>query len=316
MTSCGNEPDSPLAIFTLCEYVAPLAPDLGRYNHRFEEEGAEMGGAIGDFRRYQRRRNLSADTINTRCAQVLAFENWLYAKGATLETATSEHVESWLDSLALAPGSRYVYLSILRAFYRFTLKTGLLRHNPIDMIEPPKRPKRLPRPVDADDFEIACDEADLRMRAWLLLTYLQGLRVSSIAKLRVEGIDRRNMTLRVWAKGDKEHSMPLHPQTLAALDAYGMPSEGWVFRKKTAGMEHERLSPSTVSRYIGQHYRRLGSDATAHQGRHRMCTDVVENTGDITLAAELAGHANVATTQQYVKVLAHKGRAALAGLSL
>lgn len=275
-----------------------------------------MDDVLWEFRRYQRRRNLSPLTIRHRCSQVLAFRNWLTDHGRDLLDASDEDVQGWLDSRKLDAGTRYTYLSYLRSFYRFAIRAGATKSNPIDLIEPPKRPRRLPRPTDDDDLAIAIEEAGPRMKAWLLLSALQGLRVSSIARLRVEGVDRRTMTLRVWAKGDKEHTMPLHPDVLRALDAHGMPTSGFVFTKRTPGCEHDPLSPSTVSRYIGEFFHRLGSPATAHRNRHHFVSAIVANTGDIALASELAGHESLQTTKLYAKVRAEKGREAMAGLAI
>lgn len=150
-----------------------------------------MGSLLGDFRRYMRRRNLSPLTIQHRCHQVQAFENWLRRnRRRGLLAARPHDVEAWLDSKTLSPSTRATYLSYLASFYRWGLRAGVTERNPLDLIERPKQPRRLPRPTDKRDLHAALEDADARMYAWLLLSSLQGLRVSSIARLTVEGVDR------------------------------------------------------------------------------------------------------------------------------
>lgn len=277
-----------------------------------------MDDLLYNFGRYQRRRNLSPLTIHHRHHQLRSFANFLadHRRRGGLLAATDRDIDAWLDAHDPSPSTRGVYMSYLAAFYRWAVKQGLLAANPVDRMDRPRPRQRLPRPIDDDELTIALSEADARMRAWLLLGRLQGLRVSSMARLRVEGVDRRSMTLRVWAKGNREHAMPLHDDVLRALDAYGMPRDGWVFTKETVGMEDEPLTPATISRYIGRFFRDLGSDATAHMLRHGFVTKVVSDTGDITVAADLAGHRSIETTKGYTKVLAERGRSAIAALTV
>lgn len=214
-----------------------------------------------------------------------------------------------------SPATRYTYLSLVGAFYRWAVRTDLIVANPVDKIERPRRARRLPRPTDDDDLALAFAYAEPRMRAWLCLTALEGFRCCEIARLRVEDVDRHHMRIRAFGKGSKERTIPLHESTLSALTVYGIPTSGFVFTKLSGA--GQPLSPSTVSRYIGRFYRELGSTATAHQNRHWFATQVHAATGDLLVTRDLLGHATSVTSEQYAKLL--NGRAgidAVNGLSV
>lgn len=268
--------------------------------------------AVGEFIIYQRRRNLSANTIEARRSRITAFELWLGKRGGLLE-ATPDQINEWLDGLPITPETRYLYLCHLNSFYRWAVRADLLGFNPVDKIDRPKRAQRLPRPIDDDELALALEYAEPRMFAWLRLASLQGFRCIEISRLRVEDIDRNSMSLRVLGKGDKEDVMPLHPMTLAALVRFGIPAAGFVFTK------HESVdpfSPATVSRYIAGYLHSLGSEATGHRARHHFGTKIHALTGDLLLTRDLLRHASSQTSELYAKVTGDRGRDVLSRLSV
>lgn len=267
--------------------------------------------AIADFCTYQRRRNLSPLTIRHRRSRLIAFGNWLERD---LLTATADDVNRWLDSLVLSASTRATYIAFLAAFFRWAYRERLIAANPIELVDRPRVGQRLPRPLAEDDLALAVEYAPPRMKAWLLLANYAGFRCVEMARLRVEDIDRRDMTLRVVGKGNREGVVPLHPDVLAALVAYGIPASGFLFTKRTRGMESDPLSPSTISRYIGRYMRSLGSDSTAHMGRHRFATAIYRQTGDLLITRDLLRHRSVATTEGYSAVVAERGRTAVLAL--
>lgn len=245
------------------------------------------------FCRYQRRRNLSESTIMHRRFRLQAFERWL---DKPLEAATSEDISKWLDTHDLAPQTRYTYLAYLAAFYRWAERSRLVDANPVDELERPKLPRRVPRPWDCSAVAGAMEAADPRMRCFLLLSGFAGARCKEIAELRVEDIYRDRGVLLLHGKGNKERLVPLHPLVLSALVAFGLPRAGYVFRRR----DGHPLKPSTVSRYVGRFLHEQGIDATAHMGRHSFATALYGlSNGDLRMVQDLLGHSSPASTSMY-----------------
>jgi integrase/recombinase XerC len=249
--------------------------------------------AIRLFGDYQRRRNLSPKTIRARRFRLIDLSRWL---DKDLLDVTTDELEKWLDRHQLAPQTRYTYITHLAAFYGWCFKQRWIKRDPVEDMVKPRLPKRVPRPMEAHDLEIALEQADPRMRAFLLLTVLGGFRCMEIAGLMVEDIRREQNVILVHGKGNKERLVPLHPLVMDALIQYGLPRCGYVFRRP----DGKPLLASTVSTYITKHMKSLGLSSTAHQGRHRYATTLYAlSGGDLRLVQDLLGHQSPASTAGY-----------------
>lgn len=237
----------------------------------------------------QRRRGLAEGTIERRSRTLWSLYLHL---GRDITTATPAEIEEWLDGLDLsADGSRYTYLSTLGMFYKWAVRAGVCEADPTADIPRPRVSQGFPRPVQDDDFERVLAQADRRMRCWLLLAFLAGLRCKEIAGLRREAIfDRRDppfiLVERAAAKGGHEAIVGLNPQVQSALYAYGLPARGFLFRKQSGGP----YKPGTISTYINRHFRACDVDATAHQGRHTLGTRVYRATKDPIVTQRVLRH--------------------------
>ena len=200
----------------------------------------------------------------------------------------------------ITPTTRSQYLSHLSTFYGWAVKAGHAEADPTEGIVRPKVPKGVPRPVERVDAVRAIECAGPRMRAWLLLAYLAGLRCVEVARL-----DRGDVLgdrLRLSGKGGKDRYVPLHPEVAAALAA-APPPYG--------------LSEGRISAKIGDYLEGLGLDDTAHAFRHAFATNVYETSGyDVLTTAQLLGHESIATTQIYARVSNRAAKDAVAALTL
>lgn len=256
--------------------------------------------AIEAFGHYQQRRNFSERTIHARRCVLVKF-NW-HGAALSLLTATKAEVERWLDSMPLGPQGRYTYTSHLHAFYRFSVREGLTTEDPTLTIDRPRLPKRLPRPLPPGDLARALEAADARQRAFLCLGAYQGFRISDMAGLCREDVldDREPAMLRViQGKGKKDRCLPLHPKTLEALQAYGLPDAGPIFQGAAGGP----MQVGHVGFIITRLFRYLGITATPHALRHAFGTNVYARSKDVFRTQRLMGHASVQTTMGYVELV-------------
>ncbi|PKL10260.1 MAG: recombinase XerD, partial [Spirochaetae bacterium HGW-Spirochaetae-8] len=89
--------------------------------------------------------------------------------------------------------------------------------NPVELLESPKLPQKIPRVASYDDvdaFLIVIDENDptglgYRDRTMFELIYSCGLRVSEACSLEVRDYLADQRLLRVVGKGDKERIVPI-----------------------------------------------------------------------------------------------------------
>lgn len=258
---------------------------------------ATAEAAIAAFCRYQRKRNLSENTIGSRRRKLTALARGL---PVDLLNATTPQIERWLDRQnqpgGLAPQTRSTYIAQFAAFYGWAMKQRIVKEDPTEELIRPKLPEYVPRPWNPEDVARAIVLADDRMRCFLLLCWFAGARCMEIAALRVEEIHGDSLLLH--GKGNKERVVPLHPEVKRALNSYGLPRAGYIFRRRDGWP----LKPGTVSKYISRYLHSLDVNATAHMGRHRYATDLYElSDGDLLMVADLLGHATTAPTKRYAQ---------------
>lgn len=258
---------------------------------------------IVDYLKHLRRRNLSPRSIALYRSILLRADFF-----AGLVDATADDLACWLDMLPLAPRARYTYISALHGFYRWAVREDLIDGDPTEKLERPKLPRTVPRPIANVDLELALSLAEGRMRAWLTLAAYQGLRCQEIAGLRVDDLlfgHTPPLLVVSAAKGRRERILPLHPDTMLAVQQFRPPRAGFVFcREDRPGSTHP-VTPHTVSDRIGMFLRSIGVNATAHQLRHWFGTSVYAESLDLRLTQELLGHADPSTTAGYVKYAQH-----------
>jgi site-specific recombinase XerD len=255
---------------------------------------------LAEFNLAQRRRNLSPLTKLHRESRLRDLALTVAPK--SLLEITADDIETYLDDSDIAAQTRYTYLSYLRAFYAWAKRKGHVRENPIDDCERPQYARWLPRPMSDDDLALALEQADDRMAVWIALAAFAGLRCMEIAGLRVEDLyfhdDPRRLV--VLGKGNKQRAVPMHPEVIRRLHAYGLPPSGYVFARRSS---RQPLNPSTVSRYVGRHLEELGIHGQgAHSMRHWFGTRTYGASRDLRMVQDLMGHANPATTAGYAKV--------------
>jgi len=209
----------------------------------------------------------------------------------SLLEATRLDCEAFLGR-EITPGTRRVYRSRLRHFYTWAHDEELITLNPAARIPPIRVVKGLPRPISSPQLATALEAADPRMRAWLLLMALAGLRCVEVAGLRpldvVETEGGPVLHLRI-TKGGKEATVPIHPALMEALAVLPIRDGAWW----DCASKH-------VSQATGIFLRSAGVSATAHQLRHFAGTAWYKASGhDLLATARLLRHVSVDTTMGY-----------------
>ena len=235
--------------------------------------------------------------------------------------------QTWLYGFAdeegrgLAIATQAARLSVVRAFFRFLMKTDVLLYDPAASLELPKRKGILPRSVlTRKEIErlLAAPDATtllgLRDRAILEVLYSTGLRNAELRALTVYDLDLDRGFVRVnEGKNAKDRVVPLgeaacrwlreyldeaRPKLLAARrNATG---EQTLFLSKNG----RPLVPLGVIYPIRKYAKAAGIERTVtpHTMRHTFATHLLAGRADIRHIQAMLGHASVATTQIYTRV--------------
>jgi integrase/recombinase XerC len=240
-------------------------------------------------------------------------QRFLDAVGAAdAGSVTTATVRRWLRDIdgTLDRASIARKLSAIRGFYRFLLRDGRLRRDPIAGIATPRGRHRLPVHLSLDETDrlLAAPRGAgvraARNSAMLEVLYSGGLRVSELTGLDWERVDWDAEVVRVVGKGRKERLVPLGRPALAALATYrhaiGDPTNGAVFRNLRGG----RLTPRSVARIVAACVEQAGVQhgASPHALRHTFATHMLGAGADLRAIQEMLGHRSLSTTQRYTHV--------------
>src|ERR1035437_3529666 len=141
-------------------------------------------------------------------------------------------LREWLASLyrdQLATVTLRRNLAAVRGLFRFMLREGVVPLNVARLVRTPKAPRKLPEVMTAEQVNTLLDGVaagklvrpfPARDRALFELLYGCGIRVSELAGLNLEDIDRSAGWLRIRGKGKKERQVPLPAKPAEPLERY------------------------------------------------------------------------------------------------
>lgn len=217
------------------------------------------------------------------------------SKEIPLLDMTEADIMRFVSRPGLAPESRRAYLSHLRAYFAWLVDRGYATSSPAARIPSVKVPRKVPRPISQADIVHAVACAKPRMKAWILLGALAGLRCLEIAGLEPRDIHITEtgaiLVLRV-TKGGHQATVPCHDDILRALAQLPVRDGKWW-----------DVSARHVSQEISVYLRSVGVEGTAHRLRHASACAWYEASGrDLITVQRLLRHASVSSTQIYADV--------------
>ena len=206
-------------------------------------------------------------------------------------------------------------LAVLRSFFKFLSREGLVGDNPARLVSSPKLPKLLPSVPGAEQLNrffknlpAGGELLPVRDRAIFEFLYGSGIRVGELVGLDLEDVRPAERLLRVRGKGRRERQVPYGSKAAEALQAYlakrrESPNPA-LFLNHRGG----RLTARSVGRIVKK-YALLFSEDTGlhpHSFRHAFATPLLNAGADLRAIQELLGHVKLSTTQKYTQVSIQK----------
>ena len=205
-------------------------------------------------------------------------------------------VRGWVVSMmekGSAPSSVNRRISSLRAYFRYCIRTGIVKSSPVERQGSVKEPHRVTvsSVEEMEDFlspELYEGDPDgLRNRTMIELFYGCGLRCAELCGVAPGDVDFGRKLLLVHGKGAKERYVPLHDRLLSSLSLYmdaegmraGNANENLLFHKNG-----KKLSPTLVYRIINKYLGLVTGKMkkSPHVLRHSFATHLIEQGADIT----------------------------------
>lgn len=221
-----------------------------------------------------------------------------------------------------APSSIARKISSLRSLYHFLVQDRLIKENPFNDVELPKKEKRLPKfiyPEEINNILASIQtETSLGKRNKLImeLLYGTGVRVSELCSIKLQDIDYGQELILIHGKGAKDRYVPIHENLIKEIQSYIITvRQDFVKKRQDLHQKHlflnnkgTPLSERGVRLIVNKIMNESGESLkiSPHTLRHTFATHLLNNGADLRSVQELLGHSHLSSTQIYTNVTKEK----------
>ena len=200
-------------------------------------------------------------------------------------------------------------------YYNYLAKCKVTKYNYFEDINRPRKEKRLPNFINYSEYmnllaPVEKEENEfLKARNLLLLEILfdTGLRVSEAVNIEINNINKKEQSIKVLGKGNKERIVYYGDYAKNYLEDYlnlrrniNIVDKEYLFLNKN----YTRLTRRGVEYLISDISKKalLRQKISPHTLRHSFATEMLNNGCDIRSVQELLGHKSLSTTGIYTHV--------------
>lgn len=289
----------------------------------------------------EKHKHLSENTIRAYridIDQFIAYRQRHHLDGSAVGDINKEVIQDFVNELisTYAPRSCKRKIACVKSYFNHLEYEDEILVNPFRKIRIKlNEPKTLPRVIQRQDIREQMKfvyssvhqaktvfEKFLAMRTMACYELLigTGLRVGELCHLKVDAIDRDNLTIRILGKGRKERVVYLaSQQVIDAMRSYSQIKQTCRITSEYffTNWNGSRMKEETVRRLI----REIGKTVshrkiTPHMFRHTFATALLEKNIDISFIQVLLGHSSIRTTQIYLHLSNATIRSALMSAKL
>lgn len=246
--------------------------------------------------------------------QFFTFVKFIY-EFVDVDKIKHTHIRAWIVDLMEDERSAKSInrkLSTLKTYFKFLMKRGVIKKNPMLKVIAPKVGKKLPVTVSEknlndlfEHIEFADDFAGVRDKAILELLYATGMRRAELIQLKIRDISFEKNQLKVLGKGKKERIIPFNYHIKHVIQDYisrrgeefPYNSNEELFLTNNGKVLYPKLVYNLVKKYLS--LVTTVEKRSPHILRHSFATHLSDNGADLNAIKELLGHANLAATQIY-----------------
>lgn len=267
-----------------------------------------------NYIRYEKR--YSNNTYLSYQNDITQFTVFIAANGEeNILNVTHIDIRNWMVSLMqdkISPRSINRKVSALKSLYKYLLRKGEIKKNPLTKVQTPKTAKRLPVFVEQPGIEKLLSNIKFTEgyegvleRIIIELLYNTGMRRSELISLKEADVDSYHSQLKVLGKGNKERLIPIHPNLLTSIKNYIVEKNKLPKLTETERLLLSHKGTNLQAAYVYNTVKRYLNLVTTvnkkspHVLRHTFATHLMNNGADINAVKELLGHSSLAATQVY-----------------
>ena len=203
-------------------------------------------------------------------------------------------------------------ISALNSYYKFLLKTGDIKINPLNEHKALKTKSTIQLPFSETEISSVLNPLNFdksfegcRDYHILELLYTTGIRRQELIDLKIQNIDYSNKRIKVLGKRNKERYIPLISSTIESIDKYlkyrdelkNIKSIDKLFLTSKGKSIYDNLVYRITKKYFTGFSTK--SKKSPHILRHSFATHLLNNGADLNSVKDLLGHTSLAATQVY-----------------
>jgi len=202
------------------------------------------------------------------------------------------------------------FLIVIKVFFRFLKREGVIQINPIHILESPQIWQLIPQILSENEMIKLLNQPNRLTRtgardtAIMEVLYSVGLRVSELCQLQLLDVD--DHFVRIRGKGNKDRIVPIGSKAIEAIDYYLSYREGSGERDEPLFLsrKNQPLHRITVWKLIKFYAKKAGINKviSPHTFRHSYATHLLDNGADLRIIQELLGHSSISSTDRYTQV--------------
>ena len=267
-----------------------------------------------DYLRYER--NYSDDTVKAYGEDIRQFQEF-GGEDVGLQSPSEvvvDVVREWmihLMNLGYATTSVNRKLSSLRSYYKYLLRKGEVKVDPLRKITGPKNKKNLPVFVKESEMNRLLDDEDFgegfegcRDHLVIAMFYATGMRLSELIGLDDGDVDFAASVIKVTGKRNKQRLIPFGEELRAEMEAYvkqrdeSVPVRSGAFFVRKTG---ERLYPNIVRKIVTRNLSKVVTvkKRSPHVLRHTFATSMLNHDAELGAIKEFFFFYFMATTEIY-----------------
>lgn len=245
------------------------------------------------------------------------FESYLNKEYSISDITDADflQIRSWLASLMEEGNTaRSVNrkISALKTYFKFLVKEGITKENPMLKIIAPKISKRLPVYVEKEKMDLLFDKVDFgegfiaaRNKLIIEIFYMTGMRLSELVNLSEADVDIEKNQIKVLGKRNKERLIPFSISLNKNISEYRKLKNElsisydpkYFFITEKGKKIYQKLVYRLINYYLS--VVTTLDKKSPHILRHTFATHMLNNGADLNAIKELLGHANLSATQIY-----------------
>jgi integrase/recombinase XerD len=264
------------------------------------------------------KRGLSRNTILAYKSDLKIFLTWLEHNKKKFSNVDRIIINNYLaDRLDKGTSVSTIQriITCIKSFYLFLFENKIIDNNPAQLIENPKKRRKLPTIISENEVEKLLESPDiktgvgLRDKCILELLYSAGLRISELLNVRVNQISKEKPFLKIKGKGNKERLVPIGSSAMSLLilyiDTYRANLKltnhiDMLFLNENGSIISRQACWEMIQKYATVSL--INKKISPHNLRHAFATHLLNNGADLRTVQMLLGHASLSTTQIYTHI--------------